>query len=78
MIASGHLHKDGKTVVKSKNADDVEKVSLYWVVPPGRLNDWKQKRSKTIQNSTNGLLKECLDKYIEQYVLVMDIEQLKD
>ena len=78
LIASGHLHKDGKTVLKSKNADDVEKVSLYWVVPPGRLDIWKQKRSKTIKKSTNGLLKECLDKYIEQYVLVMDIEQLKD
>ena len=45
---------------------------IGWVVPPGRAVAWKAKRGET-KSVTNGLLNECLDYFVDQYVLVMDI-----
>ena len=75
LISSGHVRRmTDKAIKKSENADRIEKVSLYWVVPPSRLEHWKKKVPKKILKRTNGLLKECLERYVEQYVLVIDID----
>ena len=76
-LSSGHCEKkrDG-TIVKSKNADSKGQIKFYWVVPPGRATAWKNKNCKTI-SSANQPLKECLDEYVDQYILVMDIDPTK-
>ena len=73
LIYSGHLQKVGDTIEKSENADHIEKVSMYWVVPPARLEYWRKKVPKKIRKTTSKLLKECLYNYVEQFVLVMDV-----
>ena len=75
LISSGHVRRmTDNAIKKSENADHIEKVSLYWVVPPSRLEHWEKKVPKKILKRTSGLLKECLEKYVEQYVLVIDID----
>ena len=76
-LTSGHCEtkRDG-TIVKSKRADIIGKIKFFWVVPSERVNEWKKKCRKTIA-AANITLKECLNKYVDQYILVMDIDPTK-
>ena len=67
-ISSGHC--EDRNVI-AENADSVEKIKWFWVVPKEMASEWEQKKAKTKHND---IMKECLDKYVEQYVLVMDTD----
>ena len=72
-LASGHCEERAGTIVKSENADKIGKIKFYWVVPPAKATAWKEKKPKTIKVA-NRVLKECLDNYVIQRILVMDID----
>mgnify|MGYP005849367565 CR=1 FL=1 len=50
-----------------------KKLDFYWVVPPMRYSHWAAKAptkfQKNEQNATRMILKDCWEKYVDQYVL---------
>lgn len=76
-LASGHLDRreeNGKLVElkESLYAKDIGNIEYYWVVPQERVADWKKRAPKVIRKQ--GVVGECLQKYVTQYILVMDEE----
>ena len=70
-LASGHIYEDDGALTISSNADTIGNISYYWVVPKDREILWRKKAPKLIRRSS--VLGECLFKFVDQYVLVMDI-----
>lgn len=69
-LASEHIDDNGGVLMKSEDADQMGKISFYWVVPEERAESWKRKAPRTILKK-NALLLDCLHNYVDQYVLVM-------
>ena len=54
-----------------ENADDEKRrISLFWVIPKDREGHWRKKAPKKVQS--NAHIAYCLEKYVVQYLLVMD------
>jgi DNA replication initiation complex subunit (GINS family) len=70
-ISSGHCEERNDHIVIAENADSVEKIKWFWVVVKAMASEWKTKKAKTKHNE---IMKECIDNYVEQYVLVMDTD----
>ena len=76
-LASGHLDRreeNGKLVESGnpKMRKQIGNIEYYWVVPEEREADWKERAPKIIRKRC--LVGECLKKYVQQYILVMDKE----
>jgi hypothetical protein len=72
-ISSGHCEERNDHIVIAENADSVEKIKWFWVVVKAMASEWKKKKAKTKHNE---IMKECIDNYVEQYVLVMDADPM--
>ena len=70
-ISSGHCEEHEDRIVIAENADSVEKIKWFCVVVKAMASEWKKKKAKTKHNE---IMKECIDNYVEQYVLVMDTD----
>ena len=81
-VASGHFNLLRGHYKISESADRIGKISFYWVVPNERESVWKDKASRKIgpkpkeekpkEKLERTELATCLNKYIDQYILVMD------
>ena len=79
LISSGHCEEYNGSLMEAKNASTIEKIKFHWVIPAQRRTSWIGKKAKTKQARTTTemqTVKECLDNYVEQYVIVMDNEPL--
>jgi DhnA family fructose-bisphosphate aldolase class Ia len=57
----------------SEMAEQIGMISLYWVVPKAKEYLWKQKFPKIKRKVARSVkIAYCLEKYIVQYILVME------
>ena len=72
-ISSGHCKKrENGTIFESESAKTLRKISFYWLVPREMLSKWRKRVPKTIYDKDDENVKNCLDKYVEQHILVLN------
>jgi hypothetical protein len=73
-IAGGYLHRKNG-VLEMNRAAKQEKLEFYWVVPPGIEPTWRTKCPKMVEATTpeGKLVKECQERHMIQYLLIMDV-----
>ena len=79
-ISTKHCEEIQGTLTVSKNANDLEGISFYWVIPQERVSVWSSRVPSTIKNSNDKsvqALKECMDNYVKQHLLVMHMDPIK-
>ena len=59
-------------MVKSEDAEQIPKISYYWVVPEELELCWKTMAPKKILKKTDSLISDCLRNFVDQYVLVIN------
>jgi hypothetical protein len=84
LIMGGYLEEEAEGADKKivrVHPPPQTKLEYYWVVPFGKQDAWKAKVPKSYAtgdqkgaSDVKTLLNECLEKYVKQYVLVMEIE----
>jgi hypothetical protein len=83
-LACGLIVKKGKTFVKAENITSTHSVDFYWVIPQGKKKQWSEIKGKTINVKAHEshtkeqvkILKDVLDNYVNQYVLIMDSKEI--
>jgi SAP domain len=80
--ASGHYSEIEGVSEITTSESNIGKISYYWVVPNERESAWKKKAPRRIQTEREKetaseaferkQFADCLEKYVDQYILVMD------
>jgi Retrotransposon hot spot protein len=83
LLASGHcviIDDNGTQRIEvSENAERLGKINYNWVVPEERCAIWKKRAPKSISKKSAekkkiGGVKVCIDKFVNQFVLVLESE----